>query len=137
MGKQSYATEIDLLIGERVRSRRLRAKVSQALLGEALGVTFRQVQKYEAGANRIGCGRLLKIAEVLECNVAEFYQNTGNRRAAASTPFSQFMATKDGVAIIEALLKIENQDLRRMVIEIAEKFAEAQFARAKSARART
>jgi transcriptional regulator with XRE-family HTH domain len=137
MGRQSYATEIDVLIGERVRSRRLQAKVSRAVLGDALGVTFQQVEKYESGANRIGCGRLLKIAEVLECDVAEFYGNTDDRRAAASTPLSRFMATKDGVAIIEALLKIEDQDLRRMVIETAEKFAEAQFVRAKPTRART
>lgn len=138
MGKNSYSTaEIDVLIGERVRSRRLQAKVSQAVLGEALGVTFQQIQKYETGANRIGSGRLLKIAEVLDCNVAEFYQSINDGRPAASTPFSRFLATKDGVAIIEAMLKIENQDLRRMVIEIAEKFAEAQFLRAKPARART
>ena len=52
----------------------------------------------------------------------------------ASTPFSKFMATKDGVAIVEAMLKIENQALRRTVIEIAEKFAEAQIMRAKPAR---
>lgn len=137
MGKSSYSTAgIDALIGERVRSRRLQARVSQSVLGEALGVTFRQIQKYETGANRIGSGRLLKIAEVLDCDVAEFYQSTGDGRPAASTPFSRFMATKDGVAIVEAMLKIENQDLRRMVIEIAEKFAEAQFARAKPARVR-
>jgi transcriptional regulator with XRE-family HTH domain len=130
MGKNnSSTTEIDCLIGERVRSRRLRAKVSQAALGEALGVTFQQVQKYESGANRIGCGRLMKIAEVLECDVGEFYGN----QATASTPFSKFMATKDGVAIVEAMLKIKNQALRRTVIDIAEKLAEAQARRAKPA----
>jgi transcriptional regulator with XRE-family HTH domain len=137
MGKNSYsAAEIDVLIGERVRSRRLQAKVSQAVLGEALGITLQQIQKYETGANRIGCGRLLKIAEVLDCDVAEFYESINDGRSAASTPFSRFMATKDGVAIIEAMLKIENQDLRRMVIEIAEKFAEAQFVQAKPVRVR-
>lgn len=134
MGKNGSAA-IDALIGERVRSHRLRAKMSQSGLGEALGVSFQQIQKYETGSNRIGCGRLLKIAEVLDCDVAEFY-GSANKGATASTPFSRFMATKDGVAIIEAMLKIENQDLRRMVIDIAEKFAEAQFMRAKPATAR-
>ena len=57
--------------GATVRSRRLQAKVSQAVLGEALGVTFQQVQKYESGSNRIGCGRLLKIADVLKCDQDE------------------------------------------------------------------
>ncbi len=92
-----------------------------------MGVTFQQVQKYETGANRIGCGRLMKIAEVLECDVGEFY----GQQAAARTPFSKFMATKDGVAIVEAMLKIKNQALRRTVIDIAEKLAEAQARRAK------
>ena len=137
MSKNGHSTaEIDVLIGERVRSRRLQAKVSQAVLGEALGVTFQQIQKYETGANRIGCGRLLKIAEVFNCDVSEFYESINDGQSAARTPFSRFMATKDGVAIVEAMLKIENQALRRMVIEIAEKFAEAQFM-AKPARART
>lgn len=138
MGKNSYATgEIDALIGERVRSRRLRAEVSQAVLGEALGVTFQQIQKYESGADRIGASRLLKVAEVLNCDIAEFYEciNDG-RTTAGRTPLSRFMVTKDGVALIEAILKIENKALRRMVIEIAEKFAETQFMRAKPARAR-
>lgn len=137
MGKHSYATgEIDALIGGRVRSRRLRAKVSRAVLGEALGVTFQQIQKYESGADRIGASRLLKIAEVLNCDIAEFYECINDGRTTASTPLSRFMATKDGVALIEAMLKIENKALRRMVIEIAEKFAETQFMRAKPARPR-
>ena len=123
--KDSSTAEIDVLIGERVRSRRLQAKMSQAVLGEALGVTFQQVQKYENGANRIGCGRLLKIAEVLECDVREFYVASDRPLA----PFSKFMATKDGVAIVEAMLKIKNQALRRTVIDIAEKLAEARIKR--------
>jgi transcriptional regulator with XRE-family HTH domain len=137
MGKNTFSTvEIDAQIGQRVRSRRLQAKVSQADLGEALGVTFQQIQKYESGANRIGSGRLLKIAQVLNCNVAEFYHSINENRTTASTPFSEFMATKDGVAIVEAMLKIESQELRRMVIHIAEKFAETRFVGAKPSRPR-
>jgi transcriptional regulator with XRE-family HTH domain len=131
MSKKAFSTaEIDVLIGERVRSRRLQAKVSQAVLGEALGVTFQQVQKYENGASRIGCGRLLRIAEVLDCDVSEFY----GKQATVSTPFSKFMATKDGVAIVEAMLKIKDQAVRRTVIQIAQKLAEARIKRPKPAR---
>lgn len=130
MSKQGYGiADLDALIGERVRSRRLQAKVSQCALGEAIGVTFQQIQKYETGANRIGCGRLLRIAQVLDCDVAEFYQGPGRRRTGAGTPFSRFLATRDGVALIEAMLKIESPALRRTVIEIATKFAELQIGR--------
>src|SRR5262249_15254189 len=128
MSKSNRSTaEIDALIGERVRSRRLQARMSQATLGEALGVTFQQIQKYESGTNRIGCGRLMKIAEVFACDVGEFY----GQQTATSTPFTKFVATKDGVAIVQAMLKIKNQALRRTVIDIAERLAEAQARRNK------
>jgi transcriptional regulator with XRE-family HTH domain len=124
MGPKNSSTDVDALVGERVRSRRLQAKMSQATLGEALGVTFQQVQKYEKGTNRIGSGRLFKIAEVLQCDVTEFYDSVRNNPTIVSTPFSKFLATNEGVAIIEAMVKIKSQALRRAVIDIAEKLAE-------------
>jgi transcriptional regulator with XRE-family HTH domain len=124
MGPKHSSADVDALVGERVRSRRLQAKMSQAKLGEAIGVTFQQVQKYEKGTNRIGSGRLFKIAEVLQCDVTEFYETVRKDPTITSTPFSRFMATQDGVAIIEAMLKIRSQSLRRAVIDIAEKLAE-------------
>jgi transcriptional regulator with XRE-family HTH domain len=122
--KDRPAAAIDVLIGERVRSRRMQAKISQAALGEALGVTLQQIQKYEEGTDRIGSGRLLEVAKVLECDVMEFYVTGNSDQTIVGTPFSTFMATKDGVAIIKAMLKIKNQALRRTVIDIAEKLAE-------------
>jgi transcriptional regulator with XRE-family HTH domain len=124
MGPKNTSTDVDALVGERVRSRRLQAKMSQATLGEAIGVTFQQIQKYEKGANRIGSGRLFKIAEVLQCDVTEFYDSVRNNPTITSTPFSKFLATNEGVAIIEAMVKIKSQALRRAVIDIAEKLAE-------------
>jgi transcriptional regulator with XRE-family HTH domain len=124
MGPKNSSTDVDALVGERVRSRRIQAKMSQATLGEAIGVTFQQVQKYEKGTNRIGSGRLFKIAEVLQCDVTEFYDSVRNNPTIVSTPFSKFLATNEGVAIIEAMVKIKSQALRRAVIDIAEKLAE-------------
>jgi transcriptional regulator with XRE-family HTH domain len=124
MGPKNSSTDVDALVGERVRSRRLQAKMSQATLGEAIGVTFQQIQKYEKGTNRIGSGRLFKIAEVLQCDVTEFYDSVRNNPTITSTPFSKFLATNEGVAIIEAMVKIKSQALRRAVIDIAEKLAE-------------
>jgi transcriptional regulator with XRE-family HTH domain len=123
MGPKHTSTDVDALVGERVRSRRLQAKMSQAKLGEAIGVTFQQIQKYEKGTNRIGSGRLFKIAEVLQCDVTEFYDSVRSDPTITSTPFSKFMATNEGVAIIEAMLKIRSQAMRRAVIDIAEKLA--------------
>lgn len=124
MGPKSSSADVDALVGERVRSRRLQARMSQAKLGEAIGVTFQQIQKYEKGTNRIGSGRLFKIAEVLQCDVTDFYESVRNDPTITSTPFSRFMATSEGVSIIEAMLKIKSKALRRTVIDIAEKLAE-------------
>ncbi|MEA2818274.1 MAG: hypothetical protein QOJ86_278 [Bradyrhizobium sp.] len=125
MSQNQNSTDIDALVGERVRSRRIQARISQAKLGEALGVTFEQVQKYEKGVSRIGSGRLFKIAEVLECNVMDFFESVGGDGTAAYKTFAEFLATEEGVAIIEAMVKIKSQALRRAVIDLAEKLAEA------------
>jgi transcriptional regulator with XRE-family HTH domain len=122
--KDRPTADIDVLIGARVRSRRMQAKMTQAALGEALGVTLQQIQKYEEGTDRIGSGRLLEVAKVLECDVMEFYVTSNSDQTIAGTPSSTFMTTTDGVAIIKAMLKIKNQALRRTVIDIAEKLAE-------------
>jgi transcriptional regulator with XRE-family HTH domain len=125
MNQNCPAADFDAVIGERVRSRRIAAGISQAALAEALGVTFQQVESYEKGTNRIGYGRLFKIAEVLGCDVMDFFEGITKAQTIWSTPFSKFVATQDGVALIEAMLKIKNQALRRTVIDIAEKLAES------------
>jgi transcriptional regulator with XRE-family HTH domain len=125
MSSKQNTADIETLIGERIRSRRIQAGVSQDSLGKALGITFQQIQKYEKGSNRVSAGRLLKIAEVLECNVMDFFESVGRDKTPAGGAFSKFLATNDGVAIVEAMLKIEDKTLRRKVIDIAEKLAEA------------
>jgi transcriptional regulator with XRE-family HTH domain len=114
--------DADALIGDRVRSCRLQARMSQELLGDALGISFQQIQKYEKGINRIGAGRLLQIAKALDCDVMDFFG--GISTGQISMPLSKFMATADGIAIMEAMSKIESPALRRTVIEIAEKLAD-------------
>ena len=124
MNQKHRSTDVDAMVGERVRSRRIQARISQERLGEVLGVSFQQMQKYENGVDRIGSGRLSKIAEVLACDVTEFFESVTNAPTITSTAFSKFLATKEGVAIIEAMLKIRSPALRRTVIDIAEKLAD-------------
>jgi len=64
---------IDRYVGSRVRTRRVGLRISQTKLGEAVGVTFQQVQKYENGANRIGASNLYKIAKTLGVEISYFY----------------------------------------------------------------
>ena len=64
---------VDVEVGQRIRIQRLQSRLSQTSLAEQLGVTFQQVQKYEKGVNRVGAGRLTKIANVLGIPVSTFF----------------------------------------------------------------
>jgi transcriptional regulator with XRE-family HTH domain len=117
--KQRSVTTMDALIGQRLKARRLEQHMSQADLGEHLGVTFQQVQKYEKGVNRIGAVRLQQIANCLETDVNYFMGDMTNGKLRAPSKLSAFMATKDGIDIVEAMMKLDNPDLRRSVISLA------------------
>ena len=67
-------TNIDVLIGARIKGRRIALKISQTTLAESIGVRFQQVQKYESGANRVSASRLLMIAETLGVPISYFFQ---------------------------------------------------------------
>src|ERR671914_1569018 len=78
---------IDRHVGSRVRMRRMIVGMSQEKLGESLGLTFQQVQKYEKGTNRIGASRLQQISKVLGVPIEFFFEgapNVGSLGAAAS-----------------------------------------------------
>lgn len=73
-GRKGRASPVDKHVGTRLRQRRTLLGVSQEKLGDALGVTFQQVQKYERGINRIGAGRLFEMSNILDVPVAFFYE---------------------------------------------------------------
>lgn len=111
-------TGIDKMIGNRLRARRMEMHISQAELGDKIGVSFQQVQKYEKGINRIGAGRLQQIAATLETDMPYFMGDVGDGKRATVSKLASFMATKDGVDIYEAMLKLD-QPHRKAVIALA------------------
>src|ERR1051325_8463360 len=80
---------IDVLVGTRLRLRRNMLGLSQQRLGEAVGLTFQQVQKYERGANRIGASRLHELSQVLNIPVSFFFDDTDPVRALAMDDFTE------------------------------------------------
>ena len=68
---------VDVTVGNRVREMRIRMGLSQQVLGEKVGVSFQQIQKYERGANRMGSSRLVQIADVLKVPVSSFFEGLG------------------------------------------------------------
>ena len=105
-------------------------KVIQTALGDALGLTFQQVQKYENGVNGIGAARLLEIAGILQVPVEYFFQGaptpSGNRdriKEAAPDYLSEFLKTSDGIAFTRAFMQIRQPKLRRLLVHLAQDLA--------------
>ena len=126
MGKKS-PEPTDKHVGSRVRMRRMMLGMSQEKLGDALGITFQQVQKYEKGTNRIGASRLQHIALILEVEVAFFFEGGPNvpgfpaRKGDPPSPeyVSDFLATSDGLAIAKAFTRMRDaKKLRRYLADL-------------------
>src|SRR6187551_2797436 len=125
---------IDRHVGSRVRMRRMMLSMSQEKLGDALGLTFQQVQKYEKGTNRIGASRLQQIAHILQVPVSFFFEGapTGGTGAAphggmgeAPSPayVSDFLATSDGLSLTKSFMRIKSSKLRRRIVDLVEQIA--------------
>lgn len=123
---------IDKHVGSRVRMRRMMLSMSQEKLGDALGLTFQQVQKYEKGTNRIGASRLQAIANILQVPVSFFFEgapqtpgshSTGMSEAPSPAYVSDFLATSDGLSLTKSFMRIKSSKLRRRIVDLVEQIA--------------
>ena len=122
---------VDKYVGSRVRMRRIMLGMSQEKLGEALGLTFQQVQKYEKGTNRVGASRLQQISEILRVPVSFLFDGgpssvaNGDSFGEGSSPayVSDFLATSEGLALTRAFTRISDGKLRRSIVELVEQIA--------------
>ncbi len=122
---------VDKYVGSRVRMRRIMLGMSQEKLGEALGLTFQQVQKYEKGTNRVGASRLQQISEILQVPVSFLFDGGPSGGANAdgfsegSSPayVSDFLATSEGLALTRAFTRITDAKLRRSIVDLVEQVA--------------
>ena len=110
MARQS-ARPVDILVGTRIKQARHATKVSQTELGQALGVSFQQVQKYENGSNRVSAGALQIIAERLKVPVPWLLGLKANGRSIeeADSEIDRVMSTRDGYAIMQALARMDKK----------------------------
>jgi transcriptional regulator with XRE-family HTH domain len=123
--------QIDAHVGSRVRLRRTLLGLSQEKLGEAIGLTFQQVQKYERGANRIGASRLYKLSEVLDVPVSFFFDDMNTdvmaaRRTTGPTGFAEAAAPFDSkelskreiLELARAFDRIKDERVRKRILEL-------------------
>lgn len=116
---------IDIHVGARVRMRRVLIGMSQEKLGERLGLTFQQVQKYEKGTNRIGASRLQQISEILGVPPSFFFEGAepaasggGFAEASSSAYVVDFLSTVEGLQLNKAFVRIQDPRVRRKIVEL-------------------
>jgi transcriptional regulator with XRE-family HTH domain len=118
----------DKYIGQRICARRLQLGLSQNDLGEALEISFQQIQKYEKGVNRVSAATLIAIANVMEVEPAHFYQGApglSKKRGGEASEVDAFLATKDGLVIARALVRIADAEVRHVVAASVERLSHA------------
>lgn len=123
---------IDIHVGSRVRLRRTMLGQSQEKLGNALGITFQQIQKYEKGANRIGASRLQQIANVLTVPVAFFFEDapsgtqsvTGMAEGNSTTYVVDFLSSSEGLQLNRAFVKISDPKVRRKIVDLVKSLSD-------------
>lgn len=127
------ANPVDTHVGKKIRHRRKDLKMSQEKLGESLGITFQQVQKYEGGTNRVGASRLWKLSEVLEVPVTFFFDGisgghqVGGFAENEQSPFSYDQPQPEDVkAIAETVSRIKSPVVRQQILDLAKSLADHQ-----------
>ncbi len=127
MGTQSSkpkrVTEQDRIVGERIHALRKSKGISQTALGNALGVTFQQVQKYEKGTNRVGAGRLQEIARLFEVPVSAFFDEGNGAVGEVQTEVFGFLRTPGAIELLRAFAAIEDDQKRGELLTLVRSIA--------------
>lgn len=123
---------IDIHVGSRIRLRRTMLGMSQEKLGESLGITFQQIQKYEKGTNRVGASRLQNISSILNVPVSFFFEDApgdhlatpgGLEEASSSNYVVDFLSSSEGLQLNRAFVKIADPKVRRRIVDLVKTLA--------------
>jgi transcriptional regulator with XRE-family HTH domain len=121
----------DVYVGSRVRMRRKMLGLSQEKLGEKLGITFQQIQKYEKGTNRVGASRLQAMAGALDVPVSYFFPDStpaapGGMQEESAAFMMDFMSTSEGLELSRAFTRIRNNKVRRRLVDLVRALSDDQ-----------
>jgi transcriptional regulator with XRE-family HTH domain len=123
---------VDVHVGSRIRLRRNMLGMSQEKLGENLGITFQQIQKYEKGTNRVGASRLQAIASILGVPVSFFFEDAPGQEPGRAMGLAEdsstayvtgFLSSPEGIQLSRAFVGISNPKVRRKVLELVKALA--------------
>jgi len=126
---KSEPHQIDIHVGNRLRSRRLVLGLSQEKLGERLGITFQQIQKYEKGTNRVSASKLQAAAVVLSVPIGYFFEDrepqTPDGLVREVDEIGTFLVSRDGVSLNRAFTSIKSKQVRQSIITLTKALASA------------
>ncbi|MDR3375392.1 MAG: helix-turn-helix transcriptional regulator [Ancalomicrobiaceae bacterium] len=133
MASKKSPNPIDIHVGSRVRLRRMMLGMSQEKLGEHLGITFQQIQKYEKGTNRIGASRLQAIARVLSVPPAFFFEdapgvvpvagNQGFDEPQSASYVVDFLSSSEGLTLNKCFVRIKDAKIRKKIVDLVRSIA--------------
>jgi len=122
---------IDVHVGSRIRLRRNMLGMSQEKLGELLGITFQQIQKYEKGSNRVGASRLQAISAILNVPVAFFFEDApgenrpgGFAEADGTSYVVDFLSSTEGLQLNRAFVRIRDAKVRKKILDLVKALAD-------------
>ena len=126
---------VDQYVGARIRMRRIMLGMSQEKLGDAIGLTFQQIQKYEKGINRIGASRLQEVGQILNVPVEFFFEGAprqpcdgkpvkGFREGEPMDYVTEFLSNSEGVHLMRAFMDIKDFKIRKRIVDLIQVMAE-------------
>jgi transcriptional regulator with XRE-family HTH domain len=124
MGKKP--DPVDMLVGRNIKLHRLAKAMSQEDLAHKLGLTFQQLQKYERGINRVGGGRLFRIASILGIEISAFFEGAERPERTQVDDFSplNLIADPQSFRLAQAFSRITDPEMRRTLVGLIEKIAD-------------
>jgi transcriptional regulator with XRE-family HTH domain len=123
--------DVDRHVGALIRSRRLEAGLSQVKLGEAIGLTFQQIQRYEKGSNRVGSSRIVQIANALNVSPETFFKGASKENV-TTTIFqpmefvSDFVGSEEGDRLMKAFVKMP-KSIQPLIVSLVQKLADEEL----------
>jgi transcriptional regulator with XRE-family HTH domain len=114
---------LDKVVGRRMRARRRQLGLSQKALGDALGISYQQVQKYEQGVSRIGAGRLQQLAEILKVPVSVFFDEKIGGSQDRDAAFA-FLDTAYSLRLVQAFARIPDRGIQQCIVHLVEQVAD-------------
>lgn len=119
------ASEIDTIVGERIRRQRILTGQTQDQLGDALGVSYQQIQKYETGANRVSAGRLYLLAQRLEVSPSWFFEDLVRLREKGEFDNDMVSSSRLAIECLRNLSRISDEKVRRAILTMIRTLADS------------